>query len=132
MTDAPTWYTERFWEALADGTFLLGHCPRCEEVHFPPAPVCRACDGDAEMVAADGTGRLHSFTRQHRTGPGFDAPVVLGTVELSEGPRVLMCVDAPYETLTIGQAVTVVAREYDGGYDRGRTAGYPVFVAEPA
>lgn len=132
MTDELTWYTERFWEALADGTFLVGHCLHCGEAHFPPAPVCPTCDAEADTVAADGTGTLYSFTRQHRTGPGFDAPVVLGTVELAEGPRVLMRVDAPYDDLAIGQAVTVVTREYTEDYDRGRTADCPVFVAEPA
>jgi len=100
MTDDLTWYTERFWGALADGTFLVGHCPHCGEAHFPPAPVCPACDGDADTVAADGTGTLYSFTRQHRTGPGFEAPLVVGIVELSEGPRVLMRIDASYDDLT--------------------------------
>ena len=133
MTDsAPSWYTERFWEALADERFLIGHCPRCEATHFPPTPVCPTCDGGAGTVAADGSGTLYSFTRQHRTGPGFDAPLVVGIVELAEGPRVFMRVDAPYEDFAIDQAVTVVPTAYDGDYDRGRTAGYPVFVAEPA
>jgi len=132
MTGELAWYTERFWAALEDGTFLLGHCPHCGAAHFPPAPVCPACDGDAEMAPADGTGTLYSFTRQHRTGPGFDAPLVVGLVELSEGPHVLMQVDAQYEALTIGQDVTVETREFTGDYDRGRTADYPVFVAAPA
>ena len=127
----PTWYTERFWEELAEDTFLLGHCPDCGETHFPPAPVCPACGGAAEMAPAEGTGTLYSFTRQHRTGPGFDAPVVLGLVELTEGPRVPMRIDAPYGDLEIGQPVTVVTREYREEYDRGRTADFPVFVADP-
>lgn len=130
MTEDPTWYTEQFWEALTEGTFLIGHCSHCEEAHFPPAPVCPTCHEAADTIAADGTGTLYSYTRQHRTGPGFDAPVVLGLVELEEGPRVPMRINAAYDDLSIGQTMAVVTRAYTEDYDRGRTADYPVFVAE--
>lgn len=132
MTEGvPAWYTRRFWESLAESEFVVGDCPDCGEAHFPPAPVCPVCGEAATMIPAEGTGTLYSFTRQHRTPPGFDSPAVIGTVELLEGPRVLMRVDAPYEALRIGQPVTVVIEPFDEEYDRGRTANYPMFGAEP-
>lgn len=132
MSDADVdWYTEPFWEALADGEFRVGHCDSCEERHFPPAPVCPTCGAEARMAAAAGTGTLYSFTRQHRTAPGFDEPTVIGIVELADGPRVLMRLDADYDDLELGQEVTVVATDYEADYDRGRTADYPMFAARP-
>jgi uncharacterized OB-fold protein len=125
------WYTERFWNALADGEFLVGQCADCEEAHFPPGPVCPHCGGTADTTESEGTGTLYSFTKQRRTAPDFDAPIVMGMVTLSEGPRVLMRLEAPYDELQIGQSVEVVTTEYDADYDRGRLSDYPMFAAEP-
>lgn len=125
------WYTERFWDALADGEFLVGQCADCADAHFPPAPVCPHCGGEGDTTEGEGTGTLYSFTRQHRTAPGFDAPIVIGMVSLTEGPRVLMRLKADYEDLQIGQSVEVITAEYDETYDRGRLSEYPMFAAEP-
>lgn len=128
MSDA---YTDRFWDALADDRFLLGDCADCGDAHFPPAPVCPHCGAEAGWTEAAGHGELYSFARQHRTPPGFDAPLTIGLVELPEGPRILMRIAADYDDLEIGLAMTVRAREYEGGFDRGRLADAPFFVAAP-
>lgn len=124
-------YTRRFWDALAEDRFLLGDCTSCGEVHFPPAPVCPHCHAEADMTEADGTGTLYSFTKQYRTAPDFESPITIGTVELTEGPRVLMRIDGDYEALSIDQPVEIVAQEYDEEYDRGALSGYPTFAARP-
>lgn len=125
------WYTKRFWDALEDGRFLVGDCPDCERAHFPPAPVCPHCGARAGTAEAERTGELYTFTRQHRTAPGFESPITLGTVELAAGPRVLMEVRGEYESLRIGMGVRIDIREYERGYDRGALSGYPMFAARP-
>lgn len=130
MTDESR-YTERFWEALAEDRFLLGDCQDCEKRHFPPAPVCPHCHAEAGWMEAAGTGTLYSFTRQNRTAPAFDSPITIGTVELAEGPRLLVRIDADYESLSIGRSMSLEAVEYDQEYDRGDLAEYPMFVAKP-
>jgi uncharacterized OB-fold protein len=134
MTDVPTdRYTRPFWEGLANGEFHINWCSVCDSPFFPPAPVCPFCgDRDVSWQEVDPTGRLYSFTRQHTVAPGFEAPLVLGLVELDAGPRLLAPIAAPYEDLTIGTAVELVPVEYDCGYNRGDLAGHPYFEAVPA
>lgn len=121
-------YTEPFWDALEDGLFLLQRCGDCDEAYFPPAPTCPACHADTvEWIEAAGTGELYAFTRQHRTASGFESPLVLGTVELAEGPRLLVRMEDPYDALEIGAAVELRPVEYDGGANRGWLEGRPFF-----
>ena len=129
MTLEPS--TDEFWEALDSGRFLVGRCPDCEAAFFPPRTLCPDCAAEAGTEASPGRGRLYSFTRQHRTAPGFDAPLVIGLVELEEGPRVLVGVDAAYDGLEIGDAVEIRPVAYEGGVDRGRLAEAPFFEAVP-
>jgi uncharacterized OB-fold protein len=127
----PTEFTaQRFWDALEDGRFLLRRCKECDRTYYPPAPLCPYCYGDdVSWVESDETGTLYSFTRYSRTPPGFGETVVLGLVDLAEGPRVLAPIDAPYEYLEIGTRVRLDIRPYDGGYDRGPLAEKPFFAA---
>jgi uncharacterized OB-fold protein len=57
-----------------------------------------------EWVELPQTGLLVAFSTQER-GSRFKAPDVLGLVDLDEGPRLLSRIDAPYESLQIGQRV---------------------------
>lgn len=126
-------YTLPFWEALAEDRFLAHRCETCASVFFPPAPVCPACgDGAVEWHEVSPRGTLYSYSRQHATPPGFEAPLVVGLVELEAGPRLLSPVAAAYDSLTIGTAVTLVAVAYQWEYDRGVLADYPYFEARPA
>lgn len=123
---------DRFWDALEEGRFLLRHCRRCERAYYPPAPSCPYCHGgDVTWIESDREGELYSFSRYSRTPPGFGDSVVLGLVDLAEGPRVLAPIDAPYEELEIGAGVRLDIRPYEGGYDRGALSGKPFFTAVP-
>ncbi|MFB6171751.1 MAG: Zn-ribbon domain-containing OB-fold protein [Haloarculaceae archaeon] len=125
-------HTHPFWEALADGTVLLQRCTDCEEAYFPPGPVCPRCQSAAvEWIESAAAGDLYAFTRQHRTAPGVPSPVVLGVVELDEGPRLLARVAADYEALSLGDRVAIEACDYEGAVDRGRLDGEPFFRAVP-
>ncbi|WP_254538544.1 Zn-ribbon domain-containing OB-fold protein [Halomarina litorea] len=125
-------YTRPFWSALSEGDFLVHECRDCNRAFFPPAPVCPHCGAtEVEWVEASGEAELYSFTRQHTAPPGFDAPVLLGLVELAEGPRVLCAIEGEYGDLELGQAVELVATEYDEGFDRGDLSGEAFFAARP-
>ena len=131
--DAPEGrYSVPFWEALAEGRFLVHCCGSCGSDFFPPAPVCPHCGCQSvEWQEVDGRGRLYSFTRQHRTALGFDSPTVMGIVELDVGPRLLAPVAANYDDLTIGQSVQLDPWPYNHDYDRGDRDGDPFFAAVP-
>ena len=127
-------YTLRFWEALADGRVLLHRCERagCGRAFFPPGPVCPHCGGrDVVWTEVDPDGRLYSFTRQHVTPPGFDAPLVVGLTELAAGPRLLTPIAADYGALAVGTPVEVVPAAPPGEVDRGDLADYPYLEAVP-
>ena len=84
--------TQTFWDATAEGAFLLPHCNACQTVIWYPRGHCPACSGtDLSWVAASGRGTVYSFSIT-RSGAGAwktAAPYVLAYVELDEGPRVL-------------------------------------------
>lgn len=124
--------SEPFWEQLAGGEFRVPECRDCGEAFFPPGPLCPHCGGREFDWTSGETGTLYSFTRQHRTAPGFDAPVVMGIVELAAGPRLLAPIAADYDDLTIGQPVRVVPRDYEQDYDREEQSDRPFFAAVPA
>lgn len=129
MDETP--YTDPFWDALMEGTFLIHRCDTCESRYFPPGPVCPHCQSTTvRWEASSGTGTLFSFTRQHVTAPGFDDGIVVGVVELDEGPHVLSAIDETYESLEIGDRMQLEARNYTQKFDRGRLSDYPFFIAK--
>lgn len=123
-------YTRRFWESLRDGTFLIHACESCDERFFPPSPICPHCHStDVDWEETTGHGSLFSFTRTHATAAAFDDELVVGIVELDDGPKLLAPIDESYAALEIGDRIGVEATEYDVDYDRGWLDGYPFFVA---
>ena len=124
--------SDPFWDALADDRFLLPSCRDCGEAFFPPAPVCPRCHAtDVEWIESDAVGTLYAVTRQHRTAPGIPSPLVLGIVELDDGPRLLAQVRATDDELDIGTRIRLEPTEYDGSVDRGRLSDRPFFAAYP-
>ncbi|OSP54770.1 Zn-ribbon domain-containing OB-fold protein [Pseudoruegeria sp. SK021] len=99
--------TEPFWDAAAEGRFILQLCGGCQQHVFYPREICPHCwSGDLHWVPASGQGTLKSFTIVHRPGhPGWMAvtPYTVGLVALAEGPTMLSHIlgDAPQ----VGQAV---------------------------
>jgi uncharacterized OB-fold protein len=84
-------------------------CPRCERTSFPPRLRCAECGGDQEWVELPASGRLHAFTTME-TAARFRAPAVLALVELGD-VVVPGIVEAPYESLAIGDEVRVGLRD---------------------
>lgn len=119
-------HTRPFWEALDEGRFLLGSCPACSRLSFPPSSFCPGCGGRApEWREASGQGTLYSLTTVH-TGPPqlmADGPYAGAIVDLAEGVRLVTEwigdrgaeLDSPIEL--------VVTRYADGCLFAARLAG---------
>jgi uncharacterized OB-fold protein len=93
-----------FYRRMAAGSPATTGCMSCEELWFPPLERCPSCGEPATWRALSGRGVVYAFTQQER-GLRFTAPAVLGVVELEEGVRVFGVLDAPFESLEIGQPV---------------------------
>ena len=111
--------TERFWDATTEGTLLLKRCGACEETFHYPRARCPACGApDTERFEASGRGTIYSYTVTRQTGGDYAeaTPFVLAYVELNEGPRMMTnVVDCDVDTVSVGQAVTVVFHDTDDG-----------------
>jgi uncharacterized OB-fold protein len=99
-----------FYRRLGEeATLATTRCEQCEVTAFPPRLRCPRCGGPQVWIELPRTGRLHAFTTQE-TSVRFGAPTVLALAEV--GDVVLPgVVDAPYESLAIGQEVKIKLRE---------------------
>ena len=82
--------TRPFWDAAAEGRYLLPLCNACGKHFFRPEVACTHCFAtDWQWVDASGRGTLYSYSILHKApAPGFEVPFVLAVVELDEGPFV--------------------------------------------
>lgn len=77
---------KEFWEGLQAGKFLAPKCKNCGELFFPPRSHCPECLNDSLVwEELSGKGILHSWTELFFVQPEFDAPFLLGLVDLVEG-----------------------------------------------
>ena len=88
----PTPISRPFWDATAQGRFLIQRCRACSTAIFYPKVTCTSC-GSVELgwEEASGQGTVHTFSVARRaTHPKFTGkePYVVAIVELAEGPRV--------------------------------------------
>ena len=113
-----------FFEALADGRFMLQRCAACGEWVFYPRAVCPHCGGGPlEWRAASGRGTVYA-TSVVRRRPEQGPPYNVALIDLAEGPRMMSRVEriAP-EAVRIGMAVTASV---------DRSGDTPVVVFAPA
>jgi uncharacterized OB-fold protein len=104
--------TKSFWEAAAEGRFLIGRCTACGKAHYYPRSLCPFCFGQAAMEAASGEGTIYALSVTYR---GTPQPYAIGYVELKEGPRILTnFIDCDFKTLAIGQAVKLKGTPTEG------------------
>ena len=95
-----------FYRRLAAGRLATTYCRSCGDLRFPPLEHCPACGEPTAWRELSGRGVVYAFTQQER-GLRFTAPAVLSVVELEEGVRVLGVLEAPFESLSIGQPVVL-------------------------
>lgn len=118
---AVTIESKPFWDAAAEGRFLIKRCNDCGEAHWYPRALCPFCFSDkTEWEESPGEGVIYTYSVMHRSPSG---PYAIGYVTLNEGPAVLTnFVDVAPDGLSIGQKVKVKFQPTENG------PPVPVFV----
>ena len=103
--------TGQFYRHLAQGELRLQRCKACNTFRHIPRVLCPSCHGDEwEWIVASGLGEVFSWTTTMRAmHPAFaDVPLIIATVALQEGPRLLArLIGVPPEAVKIGLPVQV-------------------------
>jgi len=104
-----------FWDHTRKHELRVQRCAACQELRWPPRPVCGSCGDDAvEWVAVPRRGRLYSWVTIWRaTVPALQAevPFDVAVVALDADPRLRMLgrVEAvPDRELAIDSPMNVV------------------------
>ena len=118
---AVTIESKPFWDAAAEGRFLIKRCNDCGQAHWFPRALCPFCFSDKTVwEESPGEGVIYSYSVMHRSPSG---PYAIGYVTLNEGPAVLTnFVDVAPDGLSIGQRVKVKLQPTENG------PPVPVFV----
>ncbi|WP_027503640.1 bifunctional MaoC family dehydratase N-terminal/OB-fold nucleic acid binding domain-containing protein [Rhodococcus sp. UNC363MFTsu5.1] len=81
-----------FWfEAAKEHRLVIQRCTACGTLRHPTGPMCGQCRSlDWDTVDASGRGTVYSFVVNHHPQiPGFEYPLVVATIELEEGTRLV-------------------------------------------
>ena len=110
-----------FFDAAAEGRFLIKRCQACGEAHWYPRTICPNCHSDRTVwEESKGEGVVYTYSIMRRAS----APYAIGYVTLDEGPSMLTnFVGMVPEDLKIGMRVRVQLQS---------TEGAPVPVFGPA
>jgi uncharacterized protein len=105
---------QRYFDAAANATLLVGRCNTCQQYHFYPRTLCPFCFSErTQWVPAAGTGTIYSYSILLR---GVPVPYTIAYVTLDEGVTMMTnLVDCDPARLSIGQPVKVVFKEAEGG-----------------
>ncbi|MEW6613894.1 MAG: Zn-ribbon domain-containing OB-fold protein [Thermodesulfobacteriota bacterium] len=80
----------KYKEALMSGSFLGLKCNKCGGYTVPPKKVCIQCASeDMDIVNLSGKGEIKTYTVIRVPPEGFEAPYIVGMVELDEGPWIM-------------------------------------------
>jgi hypothetical protein len=95
--------SKAYKEALKESKLLGLKCGNCGAYTVPPRMVCGECASDQlEIVELSGRGRLQTFSIIYVPPEGFEAPYLVGLVELEEGPWVMANIEGvPPEEATM-------------------------------
>ncbi len=105
----PTDLGRPFWDGLKERRLMLQFDVASGRAQFYPRPQGLHGEAGVEWREASGRGTIAALTLSHVSPPHLAeaVPYVLALVKLTEGPRMLVRVDAPYRSLAIGQPVAV-------------------------
>jgi len=111
---AVTIESKPFWDAAAEGRFLIKRCNGCKQAHWYPRAICPFCfSEDTVWEESPGEGVIYTYSVMHRSPTG---PYAIGYVTLNEGPAVMTnFVGVAPDGLSIGQRVKVRFQETEGG-----------------
>ena len=114
--------TKPFFDAAAEGRFVVRKCTACNQVHWYPRALCPFCFSDKlDWVPASGRGSIYSFSVMKRA----ETPYAIAYVTLEEGPTMMTnIVDCDFDSIRIGQKVELAIRE--------RGDGLPLHMFKPS
>ncbi len=82
--------TKAYKEALKQNKLLGLKCNKCGAYIIPPKLICTECGSpDLEVVEFKGRGSIKTFSTILVPPEGFQAPYLVGLVELEEGPWIM-------------------------------------------
>jgi uncharacterized OB-fold protein len=122
----PTIISAPFWDGCREGELRLQQCTACRRHIFYPAYICPHCGASSlEWKKTSGNGTVYSCTVVERQAGANDEPIVVGLIQLDEGPIMMSNVraDDPY-AVAIGARVSV---RYERASDE---ITLPVFVPD--
>ena len=105
--------SQPFWDAAAEGVFLVRKCITCSRIHWYPRTVCPFCFSDkTEWQPASGNAKIYSYSVMRRAVE----PYAIAYVTLEEGTTMLTnIVDCDLNALEVGQKVKLVFKPSEGG-----------------
>jgi hypothetical protein len=116
---------EFFWEGARRRELRMQRDPATGELFFPPGPRRDPATGSWKLQyeVVSGRGRLYSYAVPHYPQvPGFSYPVLVGLVELEEGPRLVAnVVGVTRDELEIGMPLEVSWLDSHPALDDGAT-----------
>ena len=103
-----------FFDAAAEGKFLLKRCQACGEGHWYPRAMCPFCHSDRTVwEESPGEGVIYTYSVMWRSPTG---PYAIGYVTLDEGPSMMTnFVDVAPDGLSIGMKVRVKFQPTENG-----------------
>lgn len=105
----PTPTTQPFWDGAKKKKLMLQYDPTSKKFQFwPRMNSVRTGKRNLQWKETSGKGILYSYTVTHVAPPGFEAPYLVGLVELDEGVRIIgNLVKVKPEDAKIGMRVKV-------------------------
>jgi uncharacterized OB-fold protein len=105
--------TRPFWAEARNHRLVMQVCERCNDMHFPPSPICPNCLSEEQSwQEVSGRGMLMSWVVFHRAyWNGFmnELPYAACLVQLEEGPMLVSnLVDGKAREIAVGMPVRVV------------------------
>ena len=111
--------TRAFWDATAEGRFMLQRCDDCGIIQWFPRNYCIECTSQQlSTFDCSGRGTVYSYTVIRKVANAYKeaTPFVVAYVELEEGPRVMTnIVECAPEDVSVGMAVTMVFHDTGQG-----------------
>jgi hypothetical protein len=98
-----------YWRGASEGELRLSTCPDGGLVLHYPRPLCPDCFADTEWTVSSGRGEVYTYSVARRMSgwPEADLPMVVGYVELAEGPRMMTTIVADPDEVAVGTEVAV-------------------------
>ena len=104
---------EEFWLAANEGKLIIPRCKDTNQVFWYPRKISPfTLSSNIEWIPASGNATIYTFSIMRRSDPQY----VIAYVRLEEGITMMTnIVDCDPETITVGQAVSLVMRESENG-----------------